>query len=76
MSPVDTEVVCALVGLHHERDLHQRFSHFRRHREFFDDTDEIRAYVLNHPDMISHEEALTTCNYTRKKSRRKRGPAL
>ena len=32
-SPVETEVVCAFVGLHHEAELHKRFAHIRKHGE-------------------------------------------
>lgn len=65
MSPVETEVVCAFVGLHHERDLHKRFAHLRRRGEFFEYTDELRDYLASRLDAMAHEEAIATCRYTR-----------
>jgi len=64
MSPVETEVVCALVGLNHERALHKHFAHLRKHGEFFSDTSELRDYLKSHPDSISHEQAKATSRYT------------
>ena len=69
MSPVETEVVCALVGLHHERELHRRFAPLRQRGEFFTDTPELREYVLSHPDKLSHEEAVASCRYTKNRRR-------
>jgi hypothetical protein len=64
-SPVPAEVVCAFVGLHHERELHERFAHIRKHREFFEDTRELREYLSSRKDALTHEEALKTSRFTR-----------
>ena len=65
MSPVDTEVVCALVGLHHERDLHLKFAHLRTRGEFFQDTPELRDYFRSRLDALTHDQAIASCRYTR-----------
>jgi hypothetical protein len=74
MSPVETEVVCAFVGLRHERELHKRFSHLRKRGEFFEDTGELREYLSSRPDVLTHEQAVATCRYTKSRasSRRRR----
>jgi len=63
MSPIESEVICALTGLHHERDLHKRFAHLRRRGEFFTDSLELREHLASHPERLSHEQALATCRY-------------
>jgi hypothetical protein len=68
-SPVPAEVVCAFVGLHHERELHKRFAHIRKHGEFFEDCRELREYLSSREDTLTHEEALKTCRYTRSRSK-------
>jgi len=68
MSPVPTEVVCAFLGLHHEKDLHRRFAHLRTHGEFFTYTPELEAYLSDRDDAIAHEDAVATCRYTRRRS--------
>ena len=64
MSQVETEVVCAFVGLHHERELHKLFAHLRKRGEFFEDTAELRDYLASRVDSITHEQATQTCRYT------------
>lgn len=64
-SPVPTEVICAFIGLHHERELHKRFSHIRKHGEFFEDCPELREYFSSREDALTHEEAIKTSRFTR-----------
>lgn len=64
-SPVAAEVLCAFVGLHHERELHKKFAHIRRHGEFFEDCSELREYLASRADALAHEEALRTSRFTR-----------
>lgn len=64
-SPVPTEVVCAFVGLHHERELHKRFRHIRKHGEFFEDCAELRKYLSAREDALTHEEALKGSRFTK-----------
>lgn len=64
-SPVPAEVLCAFIGLHHERDLHKRFAHIRKHGEFFEDCSELREYLLAREDALTHENALRTSRFTR-----------
>jgi hypothetical protein len=61
MSPVDTEVVCAFVGLHHEKYLHKRFAHLRTKGEFFTYTHELQEYLRSRRDAVTHEQALENC---------------
>ena len=75
MSPVETEIVCAFVGLHHELDLHKRFARFRKRGEFFEDNPELREYLRSRADAITHEEAVATCRYTARKKRMRSGPS-
>jgi hypothetical protein len=53
MSPVTTETLFVFVGLQHERELHNRFAHLRTRGEFFQDTDELRSYLLSRNDAIA-----------------------
>lgn len=71
-SPVPAAVVCAFVGLHHERELHKRFAHIRKHGEFFEDCRELREYLSSREDALSHEEALKTSRFTRNRNPRTR----
>jgi hypothetical protein len=71
MSPVDTQVVCAFVGLHHEMDLHRRFAHLRTKGEFFSYTPELREYLRSRPDAVTHEQALAASRYTQRRARRR-----
>lgn len=71
MSPVETEVVCAFVGLHHERELHKMFAHLRKRGEFFEYADELRDYLASRSDKITHSEAVATCRYTNRRGRTK-----
>ena len=64
-SPVEAEVVCAFLGLHVEGDLHKRFAHLRKHREFFEDTPELRTYLASREDALTHEQAIATSRYTK-----------
>lgn len=57
-SPVEPVPICAFVGAHHERELHQRFVHLRDRREYFADCEEIRKHLEERGDRITHEEAL------------------
>ena len=69
MSPIEPNVVCVLEGLAHERIMHKRFAHLRVRGEFFQDVAEIREYVASHPRAVSHEHAVSTCNYTQSRKR-------
>jgi hypothetical protein len=61
LSPVDTEIVCAFVGLHHKQDLHKRFAHLRTKDEFFTYTHELQEYLRSRRDAVTHEQALENC---------------
>ncbi len=44
--------------LHHEHELHEHFGHLRERREYFRDCEELRKYLDERCDRITHEEAL------------------
>lgn len=69
-SPVEAEVVCAFIGLHVEAELHKRFAHLRKHREFFEDTPELREVLASRTDALTHEQAIKTSRYTRNRKKR------
>lgn len=64
-SPVPAGVVCAFVGLHHERELHKKFAHIRKHGELFEDCPELREHLSSRVDALTHEEAPKTSRFTR-----------
>lgn len=68
-SPVEPVPVCAFVGAHHERELHERFGHLRDRREYFRDCDEIRKHLNEHRDRITHEEALRISSFLARKKK-------
>ena len=68
-SPVETEVVCAFEGLHHERELHKRFAHLRTRREFFTFAPELREYLMTRADALTHEQASAASNFTKNRGK-------
>lgn len=57
-SPVEPVPVCAFVGAHHERELHQLCAHLRHRLEYFKDAPELREHLERRPGRITHEEAM------------------
>jgi hypothetical protein len=57
-SPIEPVPICAFVGGHVERELHDRFSDLRMRREFFQDVPELRLHLSAIAGRLSHEEAL------------------
>lgn len=57
-SPIEPVPVCAFVGAHHEKELHDLFKHLRVRLEYFEDTPELRAHLEQRAGRITHAEAL------------------